>query len=190
MKSIYICQYAYFRPSFLSQAHRIIRCCIRLSRVPAQQRISAAVAALDTQQTRLLCHTTDMSSLSRSRHVCCVTHQTCLLCGTTEDVCLPPLSGWPGRHRPGQPRKAKKVKSTIHEQQIHIYVYISMHISDQALCRRHTKSYDAQDFPAFLHSDGFLLLMLRFRPCGIMGKSPNWGQGEQKKVEQQTIQKG
>ena len=37
-----------------------------------------------TQQTCLLCHTADMSAVSHSRHVCCDTQQTCLLCHTAD----------------------------------------------------------------------------------------------------------
>ena len=37
-----------------------------------------------SQQTCLLCHTADMSAVSHSRHVCCVTQQTCLLCHTAD----------------------------------------------------------------------------------------------------------
>ena len=37
-----------------------------------------------TQQTCLLCATADMSAVSHSRHVCCVTQETCLPCQTAD----------------------------------------------------------------------------------------------------------
>ena len=42
-----------------------------------------------TQQTCLLCHAADMSAVSRSRHVCCVTRQTFLLCRTADTSAVP-----------------------------------------------------------------------------------------------------
>ena len=37
-----------------------------------------------TQQTCLLCHTADMSAVSHGRHVCCATQQACLLSHTAD----------------------------------------------------------------------------------------------------------
>ena len=42
-----------------------------------------------TQQGCLLCHTAGMSAVSRSRHVCCFTQQTCLLYTTADKSAVP-----------------------------------------------------------------------------------------------------
>ena len=42
-----------------------------------------------TQPTCLLCRTADLSAVSCSSHVCCVTQQTCLLCDTADITAVP-----------------------------------------------------------------------------------------------------
>ena len=41
-----------------------------------------------TQQTCLLCDTADMSTVWQSSHVCCVTQKTCLLCHTEDTTAV------------------------------------------------------------------------------------------------------
>ena len=56
-------------------------------KVMYQNRISRA-----SSQESNLCRTTDMSAMSHSRHVCCVTQHTCVLCRhvccVTQQTCL------------------------------------------------------------------------------------------------------
>ena len=58
----------------------VYSCVTRQTRLTCHTADMSAVRR--AQQTCLLWHTADMSAVSHNRHVCCVTQQTCLLCDT------------------------------------------------------------------------------------------------------------
>ena len=67
--------------------HFLICCFVQNAPLGPRQcplRHTADIVCCDTQQTCLLCDTTDMSAVSHSKHVCCVRQQTCLLHDTAD----------------------------------------------------------------------------------------------------------